>query len=190
MQSRDEASKFDRMSVQEELRTARQVPFKGLGGRLQDQDQVKDWFQDERDDPWARKTEPQKANEAKEMHKAYEYKHDPDGKFDKAFALRAKAMEDRKRKEEAETYLRMYNLKYENFKESAFDKSEALRSQVEADRKKREEAQVIVQNYSMNYGAEGDAYERTRSKLEEAKKKDREELEKTKQQHAAYTMDF
>ena len=117
----------------------------------------------------------------------YELKHDLDQKFDKAFALRAQELKDRKSKEEAETYLRMYILQYENYKESTFDKSESLLTQMGSDRKKRDEAQSIIQSYSMNYGTEGDAEERTRSKVKEAKLKDREEKEKAKATNAAHT---
>ena len=70
----------------------------------------------------------------------------------------------------------MYTLKYENYNETVFDKSTTLKAQMESDRKKRNEAQSIIQCYSMNCDAEGDAYEQSRSKLEEAKKKDREEV--------------
>ena len=47
MYSRSEAVKFDKMSVKNQLRIARQVPFKGLEGRLQGNDR----FQNAKDDP-------------------------------------------------------------------------------------------------------------------------------------------
>ena len=130
----------------------------------------------------------EKMKEAKEMQSNYEYKYDSGGgwtEMDKALALRAQELEDRKRKEDADAYLRMYTLKYEDYKESAFENSATLKAQMDLDRKKRGEAQSIVHSFAMNYGSEGDVYERTRSKLADAKKKDREEQAKVKEINAA-----
>ena len=66
MYSRDEASKFDQLNVKDQLRIARQVPFKGLGGLLQDQDQARDRCQDKKDDPWAMDVAPNGADQTKE----------------------------------------------------------------------------------------------------------------------------